>query len=334
MARVYFHNYNHPVFKADPTKANIKGKVVEESIYYWWFKTIYRSAKYKKACAKNGDGMKNLYNDFGNIFTFADTPEGFQKWWTKKNKENGQDLGAVLFGEPSLSYDVEQLTPKDLIGLGNGWDTKQQTIMSIPLQLPKKEILRRIKLELDKVPDRKQDTDKKWKKVSTALYKVSEGYFYNYREALSLEAAFKFKGPLWNIKTTLETYDIWKANPKKGHPLHKSQWQIVYEHKKINEVKTEPENTEKKDAIKQIMREDDVTCQKAAQIYKEQVEDLDIDAVREKRTSDYSNITSTALDGEKNSSGAEFKRRQKKWEQLITGVEAGKFPMGLRKHGK
>ena len=84
MARVYFHNYNHPVFKADPTKANIKGKVVEESIYYWWFKTIYRSAKYKKACAKNGDGMKNLYNDFGNIFTFADTPEGFQKWWTKK----------------------------------------------------------------------------------------------------------------------------------------------------------------------------------------------------------------------------------------------------------
>jgi hypothetical protein len=116
--------------------------------------------------------------------------------------------------------------------------------------------------------------------------------------------------------------------------LHKSQWQIVYEHKKNNEIKTEPENTEKKDAIKQIMREDDVTCQKAAQIYKEQVEDLDIDAVREKRTSDYSNITSTALDGEKNSSGAEFKRRQKKWEQLIAGVEEGKFPMGLRKHGK
>ena len=338
MARVFFHNYNHPVFKADASKPNIKGKFVEESVYYWWWMALRRSSKYKQACAKNGVGMQKLYDDFGDIFAFdeEDTQKGFKDWWTQPHNVYGNkgNLGAYLFSEPPLTYDVQQLEPSDLPLLSNGWDTKEQAIMSIPLQLPKHEILRRLKLEIDKIPNRKLDSQKKWKRESKARYKIEDGYSYNYREALSFEAEFKYFGSLWNIITTLEIYDIWKANPKKGHPLHKSQWQIVYDYKKTNEVKTELEHTEKKDTIKQIMREDDVSHQKAAKTYKEQIEDLDTDAVSEKRTSDYATITGTALKGEKNVSGASFKRHQKKWEQLIAGVEVGKFPMGLRKHGK
>jgi hypothetical protein len=332
MARVLFHNYNHPVFKADATKSNIKGKVVEESVYYWWWIALRRSSKYKQACAKKGVGMQKLYDDFGDIFAFDedDRQKGFEAWWNLPHNVWGNkgNLGAYLFSEPPLTYDVQQLEPSDLPLLSNGWDTKEQAIMSIPLQLPKHEILRRLKLEIDKIPNRRQDSQKKWKRESKSRYKVEDGYFYNYREQLKHEKEFIENGPLWNLQKTLKTYDYWKLNPKK------KQWQIVYELNKMDDVTTKAENSEKVDVIKEIMRDDSVTKEKASQIYKKQYEDLDTDTVREKRTSDYSTITGTALDGEKNSSGAEFKRRQKKWEQLIAGVEEGKFPMGLRKHGK
>ena len=223
MARFHFHNNNHPVFRAKASER--KGKPVKESIYWYWWQALRRSEKYKIACAKNGTGMKKLFDDFGDIHAFPNRVEGFEKWWRQKREAYGDkdnNLGAYLFGEPPLSYDVQLLTAKDVQQLANGWDQKQQALLSIPLQLPKDEIKRRLKRVLANIPNRKDTDAKKWKGQSHALYKVAEGYRYT--------ASEEKKGPLWTIQRAFEFYDELAKDPKQ------TKWKLAWELDEANDV--------------------------------------------------------------------------------------------------
>ena len=59
--------------------------------------------------------MQRIYNDFGDIFAFADTPTGFWKWWNTKLEEHDCERGEYLFGIRSTA----QAEMQEFVGLGD-----------------------------------------------------------------------------------------------------------------------------------------------------------------------------------------------------------------------
>jgi len=218
MVSIHFHNNHHPVFKKDFTKSSIKGKAVEQSVYYWWWIALRRSEKYKHACENAGAGMEKIYSDFGDVFKEPETHKGFHDWWYQKHTAFGDpnnNLGAYLFGEPPLTYSVQTLKPADLPDLYNGWDTKQQAVVCIPLQLPKSEILKQFKRALNAMPERMEGHAKKWSQQSQALYPVAPNYTWT--------ASDNEKGPIWSIRRAFELYDAYHKDTSV------KRWQLVAE---------------------------------------------------------------------------------------------------------
>ena len=70
--------------------------------------------------------------------------------------------GAVLFSEPPFSYDVEIVKKDELQNLEENWDPKEFGVVTVPTDLPKREILRRLEKQLDSMPNRKADTAKRY----------------------------------------------------------------------------------------------------------------------------------------------------------------------------
>ena len=69
----------------------------EKSIYFYWFQFLRRSEKYRKACTNSGIGMKNVYRDFGDVFSVD-----FWEWWFTLN-DDGLDRGCQLFAHSKRS---------------------------------------------------------------------------------------------------------------------------------------------------------------------------------------------------------------------------------------
>jgi hypothetical protein len=84
------------VYKGRKTK--LKGVRYYDSIYYWWFQYLRCSERYQSACEHGGKGMRRIYDDFGAIFAFEDTPRGFWQWWNEDVIGEGCVRGEYLFG--------------------------------------------------------------------------------------------------------------------------------------------------------------------------------------------------------------------------------------------
>ena len=81
--------YAFPIFK----KANLTesasgslrskggGVYYDTSIYYYWYRALQLSEKYKDCCKKKGNvknkALKQVYKDFGNVFG----KDKFEIWW-------------------------------------------------------------------------------------------------------------------------------------------------------------------------------------------------------------------------------------------------------------
>ena len=113
-------SYKHPTFgRSNAVKAT---EPFKNSVYYLWWEFLRRSNAYKKCCASGGKGkMKNIYQDFDDVFT-----TDFKIWWQTKER------GAYLF--------AEQLPPKMTLidAMPDANVANQVLVIQVPLKLPKR----------------------------------------------------------------------------------------------------------------------------------------------------------------------------------------------------
>ena len=133
--------YAFPIFK----KANLTesasgslrskggGVYYDASIYYYWYRALQLSEKYKDCCKRKGNvknkALKQVYKDFGNVFG----KDKFEIWW-KKN-------GNRLFGAEQDDI-VREYT--------DGQSLDNKIAISIPLSLTQRNIKRQINTILKK----------------------------------------------------------------------------------------------------------------------------------------------------------------------------------------
>lgn len=169
--------YKHPTFG---TKGKPKPKSAwEETVYYWWWEYLRRNTDYLKCCESGGRGkLADLYKDFGDV-----RGDSFKDWWAKDAR------GANLFAEPPAEYSIQVMEKGQ-----SAIDPAEVFVISIPLYLPKKLILRRFKELLDE------------------RHKGKRGH----QLAKRSKARYQVKGQpnIPAIKQALEVYDFKKANPK------------------------------------------------------------------------------------------------------------------------
>ena len=117
--------------------------------------------------------------------------------------------GAVLFSEPPFSYDVEIVKKDELQNLEENWDPKEFGVVTVPTDLPKREILRRLEKQLDSMPNRKADTAKRYKRSARARYPVADWYKYDERSG----------GHLASMQSAFYMYDDWKRAERSGKKI-------------------------------------------------------------------------------------------------------------------
>jgi hypothetical protein len=129
----------HPVFGKTKRTRAVDGSIRNtesgirylESPYYWWWRALKLSDRYKDVCIKNGNvvdkDMRRLYRDFGNIFA-----QEFEPWWRAN--------GALLFGEPPSPISVKQVNLERIEDYRETVESEQTLIIAIPLFLTKKQI--------------------------------------------------------------------------------------------------------------------------------------------------------------------------------------------------
>ena len=156
--------------------------------------------------------MQKIYKDFGDVFAYNETMEGCRSWWYEPMLEGPvwrsgggtisatNNRGAVLFSEPPFSYDVEIVKKDELQNLEENWDPKEFGVYTVPTDLPKREILRRLEKQLDNMPKRKADDSKRYKRVSRSRYPVADWYKYDERSS----------GHLASVQSAFYMYDNWK----------------------------------------------------------------------------------------------------------------------------
>ena len=285
----HFVGDHHPVFRKTQ---NVKGKFYTESIYYWWFVTLRRSKRYEMACQRNGYGMTELYNDFGDVFAYDETKDGFQQWWREPvfsetedgSQQHDNNRGAYLFAEPLFNFDVERIQQDDLAWVHEHWNAREFHVFTIPNNLQKREVLKRVAKALDDAPHRTETEGKRFKKVSKARYPVESTYRFEL-EFTSDDGQPKLKkgGHLDNIRNSLYVYDDWQTIQKEG--IKEPKWAVMWEAEG-----EEPENWDEQTRGK-----------------------FDIYGDSGKGYRNYYNVR--------------FDRRMKTVESLIAGVEEGRFPV-------
>ena len=229
----HFVGYNHPVFVKT---TGVKGKAYTESIYYYWWLALRRSERYEMACLKAGEGMQKIYKDFSDVFAYEETSAGFKSWWYEPVQFQSNDKtitgennrGAVLFSEPPFSYDVEIVKKEELQDLSENWDAKEFGVVTIPTDLPKREILRRLEKQLDNMPNRKADNAKRYKRKARALYPVADWYKYDERS----------NGHLASVQSAFQIYDDWQQIQQSGEK--KQRWLVAWESEGTTPVDWDP----------------------------------------------------------------------------------------------
>lgn len=125
----------------------------ERSIYYYWWRFLRTSQRYRLLCEKAGVGgnaaLRRVYADFGNVFAFDDTKSGFAAWWNESNDEMGTNRGAYLFGYPALDR-------VSVVKAAADFDDEHAILVAIPKGLRKREIRAQLDTILKKEMPRKR----------------------------------------------------------------------------------------------------------------------------------------------------------------------------------
>lgn len=175
--------YRHPTFgrKARP----LSPIAWEGSVYFLWWQYLRRSEKYRLTCEQGGEGdLRELYAHFGDVRT-----DDFKAWWSEGSR------GFRLFAEPKATDGFRVITQSSEVVID-----QSTLILSMPLALPKRFLL---------------------KKTREILSKVHSGR-RGVQAAKASRAQFQISGQpnVPALTIALRVFDHWKANPQM--PL----WQI------------------------------------------------------------------------------------------------------------
>ena len=139
----------------------------EFSPYYAWFECLRRNKKYRRCCERGGKGqMSALFRDFGDVRDVT-----FKAWW----RDGGR--GIRLFGEPTSLTTVERISLDKVEELRSSVDDGSMLLVAVPLRLPKREAVRKVRSIIDKAkPSKRGDHlrhDRHYAKISRAKYRPS-----------------------------------------------------------------------------------------------------------------------------------------------------------------
>ena len=123
----------HPHPKVEGRRA--KGTPAENTAYYWWFKFLMMSSKYRDCCENGGAGeCADLYVDFGDIYKVD-----FETWWQTK--------GEYLFGDLGMPYRPHVFgNPHDI---DPAWLLDGCALILLPLYLGKETLISSVGRRLD-----------------------------------------------------------------------------------------------------------------------------------------------------------------------------------------
>ena len=117
--------HKHPLFKKKETK---RGVYYENSIYYYWFEFLKLNEKYIVACKNKGRGMKNIYENFGDIRNKI-----LKQWWNEKYK--GTTRGVYLFASTNPFNQLIKIKSQNQYNQINQSD---YTVIAVPNSIDKK----------------------------------------------------------------------------------------------------------------------------------------------------------------------------------------------------
>lgn len=128
-------------------RTKLRGVRYYDSIYYWWYQYLRCSERYRVACSKGGKGMQRIYKDFGDIFSYADTPTGFWDWWRHVDEGADQTRGERLFGiKAKLQTEMKDwLSLDDLDSLKAELKDGSVKLLAVPTNLNKTVVTRRFR---------------------------------------------------------------------------------------------------------------------------------------------------------------------------------------------
>lgn len=140
--------------RADGTRFTKGGGVQwDRSIYYYWWRYLRLSERYKKLCANAGEGgnaaLRQVYADFGDVFEHDDTKEGFWAWYRYKDDEIQPNRAAYLFG-------YETYDQVFVVDAGEEVDRDDVLLMAIPKGMLKRTMKRQIETILKREIERKR----------------------------------------------------------------------------------------------------------------------------------------------------------------------------------
>lgn len=125
----------------DPKRGGVQW---DRCIYYYWWRFLRLSDNYRAICQ---DGKRprtslhaKVHEDFGNVFEFEDTAQGFEAWWTERLEPFETYRGAYLFG-----FQVQARV--QLVTDINAFDPEHSFLVSIP----KTRRIREIKSQFEKL---------------------------------------------------------------------------------------------------------------------------------------------------------------------------------------
>ena len=143
--------------KAKGGKVSVRGVPTTDSIYYLWFEYLKRSDKYKRACKNNGKGMKKLYSDFGDVFSYEGI-DGFWRWWNER--------GQHLFGSTKRGDIVQFASADEVVGFDN------YKLIAIPTSLNATTLKKRLSKFVDGIKNELKPIAQQSAKYSISQKKV------------------------------------------------------------------------------------------------------------------------------------------------------------------
>lgn len=183
--------YQHPLFGTKSSR-----KTGANSVYYFWWAYLKRNKEYLACCDSGGKGkLSKLYEDFGDV-----RGEDFKAWWQSDGR------GVRLFAEPRAEDTVRVLQAGD-----QALDESEALTLSIPLNLPKRFLIRRCR------------------ELIANIKGVKRGELY----ARKSQARYQIKGQpnIPALRRALKVYDALEAS--KATTKKRPHWRIAMDLKLV-----------------------------------------------------------------------------------------------------
>lgn len=207
-----------------------------KSIYYYWWRFLRLSDKYRKICEREGDygskALKAVYADFGDVFTPGDETGGFRSWWRYQDEAMPTNRGALLFGYKAEERVTLVTDAADL--------NAENTLF---LAVPKGMRLREIKSQLDTILNREvprkrgerlKDPEVKYKPLHERMHGLESALRVYEQRRLSPKMSLWELAHHAGIKTSVTLEGAEAESGKRTHAADKKAYLAQHAHRLLS----------------------------------------------------------------------------------------------------